>query len=464
MLRILICLYLIILLGVLTVEAKVAANTDSGFVRISQITFKGNKITKDFVILREMSIRPGDSVPKHALYQLLEYNKERILNSKLFVEVHARAEMLSDSNVNFIYTVKELFYWRVHPFVSLADRNFNVWWDDYDHKLNRLNIGADINRINFRGRNEQLGIQFQAGFKKHIYLYYTNPFIDKSLKHGMSASIQYHTGKEIQVQTDSNKQVFFRDENTNPYRSLRAELSFMYRPRYASIHELKFSFMHYSITEAMFNEQPKFLMGGRSMNIPEIQYRFRFNNTNDRNYPLRGWEIDAIAEHKGFGLTKGFQQSQLYFHFARFQPILPGLSVAMHFRGRLFGPDNQPYFNYRGMGYKNDYVRGFEYYIIDGSHYGLARTDVRQKVFSYTLRQNVVPLLRYVPIDFYSKVFGDVGYVYSNNMGNSFLNNKIINGYGLGIDVIFSYYFKVRLEYSFNSLSEKGLFLHLRNE
>ena len=431
------------------------------FVR--KIAFKGNNITKDFVIRREMKLQEGDSISGDKIDATIEFNRLRIMNSQLFLTTTVEVERDGDS-LDITYTVKELFYWNAHPFVTLADRNFNVWWNDYNHKLNRLNIGADVNRKNFRGRGEEIGIEGQVGFNKHIYLYYSNPYIDKSLKNGIRTSIAYNTGKEIQSRTDSNKQIFYRDENRNPYRWFRAEFSYMYRPKYASIHELRLSFHHYALTDKMFADEFKYLGGRQKMSIPEIMYRYRYNNTDDRNYPISGWEVDTYLDQKGWGLVKNFNQAQWYLHVANYSSLTKNLSSSIHFRGRLFGPDKQPYFNYRAMGYKNDYVRGYEYYIVDGSHYALLRTDLRYKIFRYHFKQNLVPILKYVPIDVYPKIYGDGGYVHSNNFGNSFLNNRILYGYGLGVDVVFSYYLKVRLEYSFNGLNEKGLFLHLRNE
>jgi hypothetical protein len=214
----------------------------------------------------------------------------------------------------------------------------------------------------------------------------------------------------------------------------------------------------------MFNEQPDFIKGRKKLSFPELRYRYKFNNCDDRNYPIDGWEIECLMQHKGLGLVKDFNQWQIYSHLAYYQPIYKTLSAAFHFRGRLFGPDNQPYFNYRALGYDNDYVRGYEYYIIDGSHYGIVRTDLRQKIFQYTFQQNILPLLRVLPCSIYLKAFGDIGYARSNNFGNSYLNNKFLHGQGFGLDIVFSYYLKVRLEYSFNRLNENGLFLHLRNE
>ncbi len=433
-------------------------------VYIRNIVIKGNDITSEFVVRREMNLNTGDEIPEADLLNVVEDNRQRILNCQLFVTTSVSIINRKNDSLDVEYTVKELFYWNAHPFVGLADRNFNVWFYDYNHKLNRLNIGADINRKNFRGRREEIGIEGQVGFNKHLYLYYTNPYIDKTLKNGIRAVLSYNTGKEIQAITDSNKQVFYRDEMRNPYEWWRAEFSYLYRPGYATIHELRLGFNHYNISQQLFEMQPNFLSGRRSLSIPEIMYKFRFNNTNDRNYPTNGWMIESFVEQKGLGLLKDFSQMQLYAHVARFVPIRKNLSASAHFRGRVFGPDKQPYFNYRAMGYKSDYVRGYEYYIVDGSHYALLRADLRQRVFHYNFRQNIFPIFKLVPVDLYAKIYNDMGYVYSNNFGNSFLNNKFLNGYGLGVDVVFSYYVKLRLEYSFNGLNEKGLFLNLRNE
>jgi hypothetical protein len=68
--------------------------------------------------------------------------------------------------------------------------------------------------------------------------------------------------------------------------------------------------------------------------------------------------------------------------------------------------------------------------------------------------------MKYIPFRVYVKAYDDVGYAYSKNSGNSFLNNRFLNGYGLGIDIVVSYYAKFRIEYSFNHLNKNGLFLH----
>src|SRR5690606_12254830 len=124
----------------------------------------------------------------------------------------------------------------------------------------------------------------------------------------------YNSGKEIQAITDSNKQIFFRDEAVPPYHWVRAAFSYLYRPGYATTHELRLGFNHYSISENLLATQPDFLDGRRRMSIPEIMYKFKYNNTNNRNYPATGWEIESDVEQKGLGLIKNFNQIQWYAH------------------------------------------------------------------------------------------------------------------------------------------------------
>ncbi len=434
------------------------------YVYIRKLAFKGNKVTKEFVILREMNIAQGDSIVKSELTKVLNFNKTRILNGKLFSKVDFKIDKGINDSLDITFTVKELFYWAAHPYVVLADRNFNVWWYEMGRKLNRLNVGLDFDRKNFRGRNEEIGGEVQIGFNKHIYLYYHNPFIDKSLKHGMKAVASYNTGKEIHLGTDSNKQVFYRNETQNPFRWYRLELSHLYRPGYAGIHETRLGFNHYTVTDSLLNEQPNYLGGRSKLSYFELYYKFKYDITDDRNYAEHGWELQFDASKKGLGIFNELNQTSFYAHIANYQKLSNRFSTALHLRGRLSFPDKQPFFNNRGMGFKNDFLRGYEYYLMDGSHYGLVRGDVRYKFLDFAAKQKFIPIFQYVPIKAYAKVYADAGYIRNMNPGNSFLNNRPLTSYGVGIDLVISYYVMMRIEYSFNQFGQNGLFLHGRKE
>lgn len=432
------------------------------WIHIGNITFSGNKITKPQIVIRDMSIRSGDSVKATDLEYELNYNKKRILNLQLFSTVDYTTRQYNDT-IDIEYKVTELFYWLTKPLFSLADRNLNVWWIEQNHRLDRTNIGLEFTRVNFRGRNEKIGAVIQGGYNKHFELFYTLPYFDKKLKQGLGANILYATGREINFITDSNKLHFFRSEHY-PYQRFQAKLSYTYRNAYAAIHELNLSYNFFNISKPLFELSPIFLGPRRRINYFELNYIFKFNNTDIRLYPINGLELKAVVSKKGLGLDKDVNQLAFYTETSYYRSIYRNISSSFVFRGRLSFPQSQPYNFNRAMGFKNEYVRGYEYFVIDGSHYALLRSNVRFKILDIVWTQNLLKFIRHIPLKVYSKIYDDVGYVHNEDPQNSFLNNRLLNGYGAGLDILISYYAKLRIEYSFNHLNQNGLFLHTTKE
>jgi hypothetical protein len=123
-----------------------------------------------------------------------------------------------------------------------------------------------------------------------------------------------------------------------------------------------------------------------------------------------------------------------------------------------------PYFLNQGLGYKNDYVRTYELYVIDAMNFALVKNNLKYAILN--------PVTRYIPfiknerfgkIHFalYANVFFDCAYSWKMPENpTSFLDNKFIFGTGIGLDFV-TYYDKVlRLEYGINDMGETGLFIH----
>lgn len=436
-----------------------ATPPNSKWLHIRTISFIGNTITKPNIILRDMSIQSGDSVRSDELEYELNHNKKRILNTQLFSTVKYSYNTAGSDTIDINYEVSELLYWLVKPLFSLADRNLNVWWVEQNRRLDRTNIGADLTRVNFRGRNEKIGALIQVGYNKYFELYYSIPFIDKKMKQGLGASITYETGREINFITDQNKLYFFRSEHY-PYQRFKSKLAYTYRNRYAAIHEANISYHFISISKPLYELSPGFLGGLTRVNFFELNYIFRFNNTDIRLYPINGIELKTVFSKKGLVVDKDVNQFSIANETSYYRSIYGNVSSSFIFRGRLSFPQNQPYYFNRAMGFKSEYIRGYEYYVMDGSHYALLRSNLRFKILDRILTQNILKFIKYIPLKIYSKAYDDIGYVHNSNPQNSKLNNKLLNGYGVGLDVLISYYVRLRLEYSFNHLRENALFLH----
>ncbi len=426
---------------------------------IKNIVFYGNKITKDKIIAREMSIQSGDSINTDELESLLEFNKRRILNLQLFSRVEYCIDRWDSSGIEIEYTVTEILYWLPSPIFSLADRNINVWWVEENHRLDRTNIGLELTRLNFRGRNERINAIVQVGYNKVFNLGYRIPYIDKGLKHGLNFGVSYSTGREINFMTDSNKILFYSNEQY-PYQKFQARFGTTFRKKYVAIHELQLSYNFFSITQSLFDRNPDFLGGKKRVNYFELMYNYEYNNTDVRVYPTNGMDFRINISKKGLGIDKDINQFMIYNETSYYKKLSNAFSTSFVFRGRLSFDDKQPYITNRALGYKNEYVRGYEYFVIDGSHYAILRSNLRYKLLDKLISQNIVKFIKYIPVRLYAKVFDDVGYVKNQFPGNSFLNNRFLNGYGAGLDIVISYYAKFRIEYSFNHLMQNGLFLH----
>jgi hypothetical protein len=128
-------------------------------------------------------------------------------------------------------------------------------------------------------------------------------------------------------------------------------------------------------------------------------------------------------------------------------------------------PDTLPYLLRSSLGYRYQ-VRGFEYYVIDGYNYFLLTSELRYRLLDTTLYLRWIPIegLRRAPLKMMAKLLYDQGYVSypqfpGDQMGNDLLNHWL-HGWGAGLDFVVYYDKILRVEYSFNSLRESGLFLH----
>jgi hypothetical protein len=137
----------------------------------------------------------------------------------------------------------------------------------------------------------------------------------------------------------------------------------------------------------------------------------------------------------------------------------------------LSTPDKLAYSIYGALGYRKQFVRGYEVYVIEGPWYFLNKTTLKKRIFSRNYRWEAMPIrqFRHIPISIFLKTYADFGYVnnypYYEKAGyNTLLSNKMISGTGVGIDIVGSYDAVIRFEYSFNSIGGRGLFIHIKRE
>ncbi len=195
----------------------------------------------------------------------------------------------------------------------------------------------------------------------------------------------------------------------------------------------------------------------------------------DQNwYPLAGYYFDFSLNDYGLGVglpqQRAFNITYVQSSLHKYWKVTDNLFYAAMAEGKVAISGDQPYYLQRGLGYGNDFVRGYEYYVIDGNNFALVKNEIKYCLINIPeikLPTNQIPFLRgrqFNKANFalYLAVYGDWGYVgdADPNVENNFLANTPLWGYGLGLDMVTYYSIVVRFEYSFNKLNQNGFFLH----
>ena len=433
-------------------------------VTIQHIFIEGNNRTRRSIILREISIHEADVLPVDTLALLLNETKLHLFNAILFYDVNLYLEKVSATEINWHISVKER--WSILPQVTfqLADRNFNVWWTEHNHDIHRSNIGLILSDKNFRGNMEDFAITMQVGYTQKFAINYMRPYIDHNQKHGIGFSFSVSQSQEISYATDLNKLLFFHDDQKFISQQLEGSFTYTYRPAYATTYLVQLTYKDYSIADTIRKLNPNYYLdSNRNAKLIELNTRFTLNKVDNWNYPLKGLKmVDYFVARMGIEGIKfqAFINTEIGYYSEPF----PKWYVSSIFRGRFLLPESQPYAFLGGLGTKTDYVRGYEYYVADGAHYGVIRFDFKHEIFNHIFRNVPVWYLTVIPLRIYPKVFLDAGYIGNNTPGNSFLNNKWLLSEGIGLDIVTGYDIKIRLEYAFNHLGQNGLFLHMNSE
>ncbi len=149
-------------------------------VTISDVVVSGNKKTKIFIVMREVSFRKGDQLTETELEREMQLTRQQLMNTSLFVDVTvyiSSSVKTGNSNTRAIaIDLKERWYLFPTPYFRLIDRNFNQWWVEQHRSLERVNYGLKFIQNNFTGRNDDVDIWLITGYTQQITLRYNLPF------------------------------------------------------------------------------------------------------------------------------------------------------------------------------------------------------------------------------------------------------------------------------------------------
>jgi outer membrane protein assembly factor BamA len=437
------------------------------FRRIKAIHITGNRITRREVILRELSISEDQPVCSDSLEHILHLNYQRLYNLNLFTDIELKGEPWSEDSTYLIVgiSLKEQWFLLPQADIQLADRNINVWWYEQDHDLRRVNLGLYLQHKNVSGNMDRLTVSAHVGYTQQLALTYTRPYMDRAQKQGIGFGIGASRSRELAYASDSNKLLFARDDHDFITSQFFANASYIYRAAYHSRHILQAGYYRYNTADTIRQLNTDYFSNNAlSLQFLELSYRYELNHVDNWNYPRRGIKIVAAATGR-YGLEGMDWQALASLELGLYHKAADRWYGSFVFRGRTSLPQPQSYFLQAALGYKTNYVRGYEYYVVDAYHYGIGRFTLKYELLRRQFHHLPFRYLPELPLWIYPKLFFDAGYAANDNpVRNNFLANRFLYSYGIGLDIITAYDLKLRIEFAINHMGQSGMYLHANSE
>lgn len=440
-------------------------------VVLQEIIVNGNRKTKERVILREMDIKVGDTLKVAEIGAILERNIKYITNTSLFQDVQINIKDWHPSNKQIIFEInliEDLYIYPI-PIFSLADRNFNVWWKQYNRSFERVNYGMRFYNFNSTGNQDRLKIVAQFGFQKKFELAYDRPNFNKKQTLGLNNVIRYSTLKEVNYATIDDVQEFIKDEDRSLFKTFHAKSEITYRPSINQYHTFSVSFTRNQVGNLVAEDlNPDYFLSAKSdQKYFEFEYAFVNDQRDFRTYAERGNYQKVSLSKTGLGIFGDTNLFRIEGTYAKYFSLHPRWSIEALTKVRIgLNRDKPPFFNYKAFGYNQDVIRGYELYVIDAIDFAYFKSSVRFELLDSRItlgKAMPIRAFRNMPFRIMITLNNDLGYAndpfYSTN---NQLSNRVLWGGGFGLDLIIYNDYVFQIEYSFNQLSEDGLFLKLK--
>jgi outer membrane protein assembly factor BamA len=444
---------------------------DTASIKVSAIKITGNKRTKGYIIEREMQFKIGDYLRKENLSASFKQAQTQIYNTTLFIDVKIDSLVLPDTTLQVNVYVRERWYIFPTPKFSLVDRSYKEWIQTFNADLNRVVYGIDFTHYNFSGRRDQLSIALISGYARNISFSYSSPYSNSKLTEGFGISASITQNKEIGYRTSyDNKPLVFTKGKLLIYTkegfvrdNYQMDGAYSWRRGYFKRTGislgLNYLVVNDSITDAKYN--PNYFGSTNTKQFyTDINWGVSYANTDKNAYPLAGLKYNYGISKRGLGFSGGINSTTFFGSFAKYIPHKHNFFSSIKSSAILKLPFNQAYINQRAIGFGSLKLRGLELYIIDGVAAFTTNYTFSKKVFSFRIPIPFkIKAIPYIPFSFFVKTYADMGYSYIPQQYNTRLNNRFLYTGGIGLDILSLYDLVFKIEYSFNQLGQKGLFL-----
>ena len=394
--------------------------SDSAII-VRDIQIRGNITTNTHVILREMSLKIGDTLTQQAK----DIDRNNIYNLRLFNKVDV-ADSVYQNQAIVIVTVSERWYFIPFPVFGMKYRD-----------LSKLYYGAGMMHQNFRGNNEKLFTLFYYGYDQLFMINYQNPKItdDDDIFIGTALTLQKLHNLSINDEEYMNSNLFLRGtigERFGMYQTLSSTFGY-------EIWQVSDPRLYITSSSS-----------GRDAFLA-LSLSYRFDTRDNNEYTTDGTLISFNVAKNGFG-ESDVNIATANYDLRKFFGFNSGSTFGLRTAASFAWGGVIPSYRHVFFGY-DDRIRGYFYKKIEAEDKISASVELRLPIL----------LPRYLEIDWfripefqklrygiYFGIFADAGKAWSRNQVLS--EQPWYSGYGAGLQFLFPYGFTIRTEVAVNNL------------
>ncbi len=419
---------------------QISAIPDSVFVDdeefyVDSVLIVGNDITEDFIILRELTFQPGDTVRSSDLL----YNRERVFSLRLFNRVSIYPVFRGMHTIIYI-DVKEGWYIYPVPFIKRQDKSSN-----------KYSYGINVTYKNFRGRDEILRALISLGYDPYFLIAFENPAVDFENGIGLGFNLSYLKSY--------NKNSLARSVYGGDFQNKFYTIGTLLKKRLNQFNTI-FGVGSFQYIETPGNLFPGFSASGEKIDRTiSLGIGYLYDSRDLKQFSQDGVYSLIELVHKGLGIND-ISYNVLNFDFREYRPFVDGLVAKWRIAFRHTFGGLIPFYDYSYLGY-DEYVRGHADDNREGNNFVISSLEFSYPVlkeFDFSIKLPLLPQqLTSARIGIFITAFADAGHAFNNHQ--RFRLGDLYSGYGVGITFLVLPYNAIRFEYAIGHKKSKGEFL-----
>ena len=132
---------------------------------------------------------------------------------------------------------------------------------------------------------------------------------------------------------------------------------------------------------------PNYFLNGRTQQqYFRFRYRFRKEARDMIAYPLKGYAFNFTIDKLGLGIYDDINQLELDADYNRFFDLGKDYFISTRLSGNVSFPRRQPYVNSRALGFRPNFIRGYELNVIEGQSFFLHKFVFKKRLINTNFR------------------------------------------------------------------------------